>query len=270
MLGLALIAAVVSASSFADGPISDPNLALAVKQELKLDAQAELKDEHLKNLFILEAVGRDIADLTGLEKCPNLSLVRLSRNKVARLDPLKDLKNLQSLDVSGNAIVDLGPISGLVKLQYLVVSDNQVERLDAVSGLVGLSSLDASGNKIAELGPVGGLKKLASLYLGRNAIRELGPIAGLTGLSALNLSDNPVVDAAPLAGLAGLRLLVLERCQVADLGPIVGAAKADAEGPRRFAPYLRLYLKGNPLSEAAKNDQVPALKAAGVRVELGP
>jgi hypothetical protein len=48
----------------------------------------------------------------------------------------------------------------------------------------------------------------------------------------------------------------------------VNMAKADAEGPKRFAPYLRLYLAGNPLSDAAKNAQVTALKGFGVRVEL--
>jgi hypothetical protein len=47
----------------------------------------------------------------------------------------------------------------------------------------------------------------------------------------------------------------------------VAACKADAEGPKRFAPYLRLYLQGNPLSAAAKSTQIDELKKYGVRVE---
>jgi hypothetical protein len=47
----------------------------------------------------------------------------------------------------------------------------------------------------------------------------------------------------------------------------VAAAKADAEGAKRWAPYLRLYLAGNPLSDAAKTAQITALKGYGVRVE---
>ena len=43
-------------------------------------------------------------------------------------------------------------------------------------------------------------------------------------------------------------------------------AKADTEGTKRFAPYLRLYLAGNPLSDAARAVQVPVLKKYGVRV----
>ena len=48
---------------------------------------------------------------------------------------------------------------------------------------------------------------------------------------------------------------------------LVKAAKADSDGPKRFAPYLRLYLAGNPLSDDAKKAQLDALKAAGLRVE---
>jgi hypothetical protein len=64
-----------------------------------------------------------------------------------------------------------------------------------------------------------------------------------------------------------LSMLFLERTQIVDLAPLVAAVKADAEGEKRFAPYLRLYLAGSPLSDAAKNEQIPALKGFGVRVE---
>ena len=45
-------------------------------------------------------------------------------------------------------------------------------------------------------------------------------------------------------------------------------AKKDFEGPKRFAPFWRVYLAGNPLSEEAKTKQVEALKKYGTRVEL--
>ena len=49
--------------------------------------------------------------------------------------------------------------------------------------------------------------------------------------------------------------------------PLVEAAQADFEGQKNFAPFLRLYLEGNPLSDAAKNEQLASLKEAGVRIE---
>lgn len=48
---------------------------------------------------------------------------------------------------------------------------------------------------------------------------------------------------------------------------MVDAAKADAAGPKLFAPYLRLYIEGNPLPDDARKSQVAALKEAGVRIE---
>ena len=58
-----------------------------------------------------------------------------------------------------------------------------------------------------------------------------------------------------------------KRNKIADLTPLVEAAQADAKGDRRWAPYLRLFLAGNPLSEDAKTKQLAALKEAGVRLE---
>ena len=43
--------------------------------------------------------------------------------------------------------------------------------------------------------------------------------------------------------------------------------KTDAEKENRFAPFLRLYLAGNPLSDKAKQEQLAELKKAGVRIE---
>ncbi len=60
---------------------------------------------------------------------------------------------------------------------------------------------------------------------------------------------------------------MLERTKVSNLASLVTAAKADAAGPKLFAPFLRLYLKEAPLSDKAKGAQLNELKAAGVRVE---
>ena len=73
-----------------------------------------------------------------------------------------------------------------------------------------------------------------------------------------------MTDLAPLAGLTDLRFLILTGNSVTDLSPLIAAAEKDAAGPRRFAPYLRVYLAGNPA--AGNAEQVAALEAAGVRV----
>ena len=87
-------------------------------------------------------------------------------------------------------------------------------------------------------------------------------------LLTLDLSDNQIEDISPRAKLTELNLVLLQRNKIADLTPLIQAAKEDAKGPQRFAPFPRLSLAGNPLADPSKAEQRDALKAAGVRVEF--
>ena len=247
-------------------PFPDKNLETAVRDVLH-EPQAELNEEKLNNVYILHANGKKIRDLTGLEKCKNLQEIRLADNKIANLTPLKDLTNLQSLDLAGNQIVDINPLKGLTKLQYLVLDRNQVAKLDALSGLSAIWALRLSNNQIADIGSLASLTRLSSLSLDHNQVRDLSVLSKITRISTLDLNDNQIEDITPLGKQTELSMLLLERNKIKDLTPLVTAAKADAEGQKRFAPYLQLYLAGNPLSDAAKNEQLAALKQCGVRIK---
>ncbi|MEX2560559.1 MAG: leucine-rich repeat domain-containing protein [Pirellulales bacterium] len=266
----ALLVAQAGARQAAAVAFPDKNLETAVRALLfdKKDPAVELTEEDLRKIFILEAKGKGIKDLTGLDQCPNLQLLDLANNEVTDVAPLKDCKNLQSLDLSKNTIADIGPLAGLEALQYLELSNNQITTLPSLEALVKLSALYLSGNQIADLAPLEKLPKLTSLHLAANKITDIAPLAPLTKLSLLKLSGNCIEDISALGKLNNLSLLLLEKNKISDLAPLVESCKADAEGEKRFAPYLRLYLAGNPLSEAAKNEQVPALQGFGVKVHL--
>jgi len=263
---LGLMATILTPSaSFAAGSVKDPALEAAIRAVIQFPT-GDLTDEKLKNVFILDAQGKGIKDLSGLEKCPNLSLLRLTKNEVSDLKPIAGCTNLQSLDVASNKVKDIAPVAGLTKLQYLELSNNEIEKFDAVAGLSALTSLYLTGNKIADAAPAAKLTKLWSLHLGKNQLKDIAPLAGLTKLQTLEISENQITDLAPLAKYTDLSLLMMSKNKVSDLTPLVKACEADAAGMKRFAPYLRLYLDGNPLSEAAKKDQLAALKKIGVRV----
>jgi len=123
------------------------------------------------------------------------------------------------------------------------------------------------GNAIKDISPLAPLTKLWTLSLGKNQVKEIAVLEKVNKLSVLDIHDNLVEDLGPLTKQTELKLLMIERNKVKDLKPLVDAAKKDADGPKRFAPYLRLYLTGNPLAEATKTKQLDALKAAGVRIE---
>jgi Leucine-rich repeat (LRR) protein len=254
--------------ALAASPFPDKNLEAAIRDVLKHEPKNfELTDEKLLNVYILHAEGKGIKNLTGLEKCKNLAEIRLTKNQIADIKPLKDLINLQSLDLAKNAIKDIGPLANLKGLQYIELSDNQIEKLDPLGGLTNLTALYLGGNAIKDISPLVPLTKLASLSLPKNQIHEIKALEKINKIWNLDLCDNRVEDAGPLAKQTELKLLQIERNQIKDLKPLVESAKADSGGPKRFAPYLRLYLSGNPLTDSAKSAQLAALKDAGVRIE---
>lgn len=257
---LAALSVPVGAAEF-----PDKNLAAAVQAALRLP-KPEFKDDDLAKLSVLDISGKGVKDLTGLEKCRGLAQLKATKNEIAKLDALKDMPVLQSLDLEANKIADITPLAGLAKLQYLELTGNQISDLKPLEKLTALASLYLTGNKVTEVTPLSALTKLASLNLGDNQIKDIKPLAKLTRITTLELRGNPITDLAPLAGFTDLKLLMADKCQVADLGAVVKWAKADADGPKRFAPYMRLYIAGNPLSDEAKK-QVAELKKIGVRVE---
>jgi hypothetical protein len=266
---LAMAFGHVAADSSWAVPIPDKNLEAALRANVfdKKNKPDELTEADLGNIFVLDGSGKGIANLSGLEHCKNLASLKLSKNEIVDLAPLKGLTNLQSLDLASNKIADAAPLAGLTKLQYLELSHNQIANVGPLSGLSALSALYLTDNQIADVAPLGGLAKLSSLYLGKNKLTAIQPLAGVTKLSTLELKENEISDIAPLAKQTELRYLFLEKNKIADLAPLVEAAKADAEGPKRFAPFLNLFLAENPLSDAAKSAQLPALQGFGVRVK---
>ena len=115
---------------------------------------------------------------------------------------------------------------------------------------------------VSDLAPILKLPRLTTLYLDQNNIQSIQGINALTRLSMLSLSGNGLVDIAPLDGLNSLSSLFLEHNKIANLTPLVNMLKKDADGPKRFAPFLNIYLAGNP----APKSQLSKLKATGARV----
>jgi uncharacterized protein (TIGR03067 family) len=247
-------------------PIADSNLEAAIRAVLQ-EPKAPLTEDKLLNVYILEAPGKHIRTLAGLEKCKNLALLKVTSNDLTDLKPLAELVNLQSLDLANNQISDVTPLKGLTHLQYLELSHNQVSNVSPLAGLNSLSALYLTGNKLTDIGPVGGLSKLSSLYLGHNQIKDLAALAKVTKLDTLELQENQISDLTPLKKQTEISMLLLEKNKISDLTPLVEMCKADSQGDKRFAPFLRLYLAGNPLSETARGKQLAELKSYGVRIE---
>ena len=213
---------------------------------------------NLTNLIDLDLGNNAIIDLTPLADLTNLTDLDLRNNAVVDLTPLADLTNLDWLDLSDNAVVDLIPLASLTKLQWLDLGNNAIIDLTPLASLTDLTDLLLGNNAIVNLAPLASLTDLTLLYLGNNAVVDLIPLASLTKLQWLELSGNQIIDLTPLANLTDLNKLYLDRNQIEDISPLVANFGLGEED--------RVYLEGNPLSDQALNEHIPALQARGVRV----
>jgi internalin A len=205
-----------------------------------------------------------IKNLAGLEKCVSLRLLDLEGHEIADITPIKDLKLLQSVNLAKNKISDISPVAGLTKLQYLHLADNEIADVSAVEKLENMRSLYLSNNKIKDAKPLSGLQKVWSLYLDGNQVTDLKPLAGLKWLKSLDLTGNGVTDITPLSELGEWDFLFLSDNKLTDIQVLVEMAKKDRKGSNRFAPFWKVYLSGNPLSDAAKKVQIAELRKVSV------
>ena len=215
----------------------------------------------LKQLTSLKRLGlsrNQIVDLAPLKQLTFLRELALDDNQIVDLTPLKQLTNLQELALGGNQIVDLTPLKQLTNLQELALDDNQIVDLTPIKQLTNLQELTLGRNQIVDLTPIKQLTNLQWLYPDGNQIADLTPIKQLTNLQELGLSRNQIVDLTPIKQLTNLQELWLGDNQIENLAPLVansGLGKGDS-----------VNLQNNPLSDQARNEQLPTLQARGVSI----
>ena len=196
----------------------DPALREAVREELGLPAMASLTKDSMRELERLNADGRGITDIKGLEFARNLVDLHLGDegNHVIDLSPLATLTSLINLNVGGNQIADLRPLVNLMNLTGLSLWNNQVTDISSLGSLTSLTYLNLANNRVGDLSPLVNLKSLEVLDLFANEVENVVPLAGLKNLNELILTDNRIGDLSPLVGLTKLRTLLLKRNQIKD------------------------------------------------------
>ena len=226
---------VIPPESSATSFLPDPSLRAAVRDALGLKDRSPTPED-LHKLAKLDAFGRGIRDLTGLEHGTNLTSLMLNNNQISDLSALGNLQKLTYLWVMKNKIEDVSPLAGLSSLQVLVASNNQIRDIRPLAGLKNLQELSVDVNPIGgRISPVAGLVKLRLLHVTGNEIRDLSALGGLTSLEDLWLSGNKITDLTPLLSHARLRVLRLD---------------------------------GNPLGPMAVDTQVPRIRANNPTIDL--
>ena len=244
---------------------ADPILKSLVEAQLGVTNPTVADMVFLKEL---NAAGRGISDLSGLEYATNLISLNLGEfyyywvwppelrtNRIEDITPLTGLIRLKSLDLSNNQISDISALSGMTDLETLTLYRNKITDISALSGLSNLTSLDLERNQITDITPLSGLTKLKSLELSSNLISDTLPLSTLTSLESLLLSRVGLVTIPDLTNLPNLKTIELDGNQITDISGLSGMLVIES-----------VSLFGNRITSIPSLSDVPNLKALGLGV----
>ena len=252
-------------------PFRDPALHGAVTAALRKPAGASVTDSELASLQDLNAGGRGIRNLTGLELATGLVSLDLHDNVVSDLTPLAGLTQLETLQLDGNDIHDLSPLAGLTALETLGLAHNNLSDIAPLPSLTSLGSLTVDHNRIQDLSPLANLSQLTMLTVSANAVTDLAPLAGLTELIHLEATDNAIADVSALSGMqfevlrigyndlgsSNLRALQFGANATLDL---TGLALDHLYGLPSLANVRELILRDNVISDILRLEELDGVR----------
>lgn len=258
---------------------TDPVLEQRIRARIHVPT-GDILASQLEEIVDFGAEDAGITDLTGLEHCINLTMLGLQNNQVSDLSPLSNLSSLRGLNVINNNITSIAPLSGLVDLVQLNIGENPISDLSPAAGFTNLEVLTINYTQIRDFSALGSLTKLKTLRLNGLQIDNIQMLSPHTGLEELHLTANQLEDLSPLAGLSQLKYLFADANRIADLQPLQGLANLSVltlsfnrivdiqplVANSGLAQGDEINLRNNPLSENARNVQIPALQARGVTV----
>jgi len=202
--------------------IPDPGLREALENALGKSPGDPIYECELEMLTELNALGRAIRELAGLENCTSLRWLELGCNQVSDLSPISGLPALEELYLQGNALSDegFGTLTNVDSLSTLDVGVNDLTGLVHLLALPSVQWVNVTDNNISSLSGIEALESLEYLEADLNPITSVEPLTGLTLLENLTLGSTLVSDLSPLSSLIGLRWLEISGSLVASLQPI--------------------------------------------------
>ena len=202
--------------------IPDPNLRAAIEDALGKAPRSIITVADMTTLEDLQANGKDIKDLTGLEFATNLEALEIRGNLVSDLSPIAGLTQLGRLGIQGNKVADISPLRELKNLGSLGIYRNEISDISPLSGLTNLQWLSMYNNPVSDLSPLANLKGLTGIRVRVEPPGNLSPLAELVNLETFFYwgSGEPVPDLSPLTKLPKLAKIDLGRGSKADVSPL--------------------------------------------------
>jgi len=254
----AIVIGIISPNDDSEALIfPDPNLEAAILGAIG-NMTTDVYDSSLESLESLEAVGMGIVDLTGLQRCTNLTTLNLNRNQISDFSPISSMNHLENLNLAWNNIGNISCLTELTRLKILNLADNQIDDISPLENLYRLEELTLDTNDIDDINALSSLYTLTKLQLGNNVIVNIAPISNLTGLTELHLWKNRIVEISALSGLTELTNVQLGSNQIEEISPLINNSGLE-EGDI-------VELRNNSLNKMTVDSHIPQLEKRGVTV----
>ena len=196
---LIILSITCGTASAQDSWMPDPNLQLAVREELGLGANDPFTRDDLLKLQRLDPYKYGVKSLKGLEHAKNLTWFSFAENDVSDLSPLSGLMKLETLYGWQNPnLVDITPLVNLTRLKELNLGVCRIRDISALAELRQLEILILYYNHISDIRPLKNLTRLVELRINDNAISDIRPLSGLSRLEILHIQNNRIVSYASL------------------------------------------------------------------------
>lgn len=171
----------------------------------------------LQKLTVQETL---LSNLQFIKMLPNLTDVKLYKNKIQNIATFRGLKSLTTLDVSYNEIESLEEFENIPFLENLRLNNNNIYAIGSFCGLDNLKSLFLSNNNLENIGPLQGLQFLSRLSLEGNSIIDINPLVSLTGLRWLYLANNQIREINSIGNLINIQTINISNNNIRDISPI--------------------------------------------------
>ncbi|MBC2019228.1 LapB repeat-containing protein [Listeria seeligeri] len=211
------------------------------------DTSQVVTQEQLDAITSLNASGKNITDVTGINQLTNLTTIDLSQNQLTSIEPITNLTALTSLNVSNNLLrsVVITTVQNLPNLTSLNISNNPTITKLSIADQAKLTSINAS---------IGGVHQSALEELTLSNLPALTQAGGSTSsansVTFSNYSD--VLTTVKLNGLPKIQCVYLQNNLIDDIDVHDMAGLTD------------LYLDSNELTEINNLQDVPLLNNINV------
>jgi len=134
--------------------------------------EGDIYESDVLEITNLNAEGKGIKDIEGLQYFKNLWALDLTNNRIKDISAVSDLDRLLSLLIGSNQIADINALANLKNLEYLHMQSNKISDIEVLRELTKLRNIIAFGNSFKSVESLSDLTDLESLWMDWDEIKD--------------------------------------------------------------------------------------------------